>query len=149
MPDLHKVRYFVDEDLAGVGLGVMRLRNDVVVGGHEPVRELVPRKDEDWIPVVAARGWVAITNDRHIRTRPHEATAAVVHKLSCVHLKPSGRDAVRWDFVRLLAAHWEAVEAMTTRDGPAWLAVSRNGTRHMEYQPGEPPRLPPADGTPL
>jgi hypothetical protein len=41
-PDLAEVRFFVDEDLSGVGLGLMRLRNDVVVGGHEPVREFVP-----------------------------------------------------------------------------------------------------------
>lgn len=141
-PDLAKVRFFVDEDLSGVGLGLMRLRNDVVVGGHEPVREFVPRRDEDWIPVVADRGWVTITNDRHIRTRPHEAAPAIAHGLRCVHLAPPERNAVRWDFVRLLARHWDAVSALVDNDGPAWLALTRSGATQRPYQPGETPRLP-------
>jgi hypothetical protein len=93
-PHLDDVRFFVDEDLAGVGLALMGLRDDVVVGGHQPIEEFVPRKDSDWIPVVAGRGWVVITNDRHIRTRPFEAQVAVDNKLRCVHLDPTQRDAV-------------------------------------------------------
>jgi hypothetical protein len=76
-PCLDDVRFFVDEDLSGLGLGLMCLRNDVAVGGMEPVRELVPRLDRDWIPVVAARRWVVITNDKHLRTRPDEAQLAL------------------------------------------------------------------------
>ena len=70
--DLARIRFFVDEDLAGVGLGLMRLRPDVVTGSHDPVTEVIPRKDEEWIPAVPERGWVAITNDRHIRTQFYE-----------------------------------------------------------------------------
>src|SRR6266702_8518039 len=60
-PCLDDVHFFVDEDLSGLGLGLMCLRNDVVVGGMEPIRELVPRLHRDWIPVVAARRWVVIS----------------------------------------------------------------------------------------
>ncbi|CKR95624.1 Uncharacterised protein [Mycobacterium tuberculosis] len=31
-------------------------------------------------------GWVVISNDRHLRTRPVEAELAVAHKLKVVHL---------------------------------------------------------------
>jgi hypothetical protein len=43
LPSLDEVRFFVDEDLAGFGLAMMQLRDDVVVGSHDPVAELVPR----------------------------------------------------------------------------------------------------------
>lgn len=140
-PDLDKVRFFVDEDLAGVGLGLMRLRNDVVTGSHEPIKKLVPRKDEEWIPEVAQRGWVVITNDRHIRTRFFEASAALGNQLRCACLRPSGRDASRWDFVRLLAGHWDAVEHLCHSTGPSWLEVRQLRTRRPSYEPGKPPRL--------
>jgi hypothetical protein len=140
---LDEVRFFVDEDLAGFGLAMMQLRNDVVVGSHDPVVELVPRNDPDWIPVVARQGWVVITNDRHIRTRYHEATPAIEHGLRAVHLAPAGRDASRWDFMRLLARHWDRVEDLAARPGPAWLALRGDRHRYLEYRPGEPPRLPP------
>lgn len=141
IPDLDEVRFFVDEDLAGVGLGLMQLRNDVVTGSHEPVL-FIPRRDEQWIPEVAKRGWVVITADRHIRTRHYEATAAIEHALLCVCLRPAGSSALRWDYVRLLAAHWEAVESMCGGEGPDWLEVKTQRTRHLDYQPGRPPRLP-------
>ncbi|MFD2419125.1 PIN-like domain-containing protein [Amycolatopsis pigmentata] len=132
----------MDEDLAGVGRGLMHLRNDVVIGSLDPVSDLVPRKDEERIPEVAKRGWVAITADRHIRTRFDEATPAIEHGLRCVCRKPPGRDAVRWDYVRMLASHGDAVEQLCTRIGPAWLELSRLRTRHRDYQPGQPSRLP-------
>ncbi|WP_425466459.1 hypothetical protein [Prauserella muralis] len=103
----------------------MRLRKDVVTGSHKPVADLIPRKDEEWIPAVARYGWVAITNDRHIRTRFYEAAAALKSGLRCVRLRPPGRDANRWDFVRLLAAHWEAVEHLCSAQGPSgWKSPS-------------------------
>jgi hypothetical protein len=143
VPDLDKVRFFVDEDLAGVGLGLMRLRNDVVTGSHEPVKDLIPRKDAEWIPEVAQRGWVVITADRHIRTRCFEASAALTNRLRCACLRAPARDASRWDFVRLLAAHWEAVEQLCARPDANWLEIRMRRTQHRDYQAGRPPRLPP------
>lgn len=142
-PDLDKVRFFVDEDLAGLGLGLMRLRKDVVTGSHKPVAGLIPPRDEDWIRAVADRGWVAITNDRHIRTRHYEAKAALESELRCVCLRPSVRNATVWDFARVLIAHWEAVEQLCASTGPGWLEVRTPRAWRMDYQPGKPPRLPP------
>lgn len=143
LPALDEVRFFVDEDLSGIGLALMGLRKDVVVGSHDPIAELVPRDDTDWIPVVARYGWVAITNDRHIRTRYFEATAAVEHKLRVAHLAPVERNASRWDFMRLLARHWKKVAELRKHPGPAWLALRGDRHRYLEYKPGEPMRLPP------
>ena len=35
----------------------------LIVGRRAPAIEVVPKDDPDWIPIVAARGWVVITND--------------------------------------------------------------------------------------
>jgi PIN like domain len=85
--DLARVRFSVDEQLAGLGLGLMALRSDIVVASHPPIADF-PRDDPDWIPQVAAHGWVVITNDKHIRTRPGEAEVALQTGLRCVHLAP-------------------------------------------------------------
>ncbi len=61
-----EARFFVDEDLSGLGIALMRLRRDVIVGRRAPAIGVVPKDDPDWIPIVAARGWVVITNDRHM-----------------------------------------------------------------------------------
>lgn len=143
--ELDAVRYYLDEDLAGVGLVLRQLRTDVAIGGRSPIEDLVPRKDVDWIPVVAQQGWVVITNDRHIRTRPYEAQAAIEHRLRCVELAPVGRDAARWDFMRLLLSHWAAVEGLLAEEGPTWLKLRGDKSRRLEFKPCAPPRLPSKD----
>jgi PIN like domain len=143
--DLARVRFYVDEQLAGLGLGLMALRSDIVVASHPPIADF-PRDDPDWIPQVAAHGWVVITNDKHIRTRPGEAEVALQTGLRCVHLAPPARAAIRWDFARLLLRHWDAVDALCAHTGPVWLQLDRRATPwERPYQPGKPPRVPPAD----
>lgn len=144
--DLSKVCFYVDENLAGLGLTLRDVRpsRDLVVGSHPPIQHLVPKDDPDWIPDVAGRGWVVITNDRHIRTRPFEAGRALEVGLRCAHLDPPGTKNPRvWDFLRLLLRHWDDVEALCSRAGPVWLQL--DGRAHpweRDYQPGNPPRLP-------
>lgn len=134
-------RFFVDEDLAGLGLALTRLRRDTLLGGRS---KLVPKDDPDWIPIVAKLGLVVITNDRHIRTRPGEADKAVDAGLRCVHLRPMPKNPTQWDFMLQLTRHWPLVEALFDRSGPVWLQL-RGGTREERpYKPGAPPRLPPA-----
>lgn len=141
-PTLGDVQFFVDEDLSGLGLALMRLRKDVALARCSPVDDIVPKDDPDWIPIVADRGWVVITNDRHIRTRPVEADAAQDHGLRCVHLWPPGKRANRWDFMVQLIRHWPRVEQMCNVKGPRWLQLRDTKATELLYQPGKPPRLP-------
>lgn len=144
--DLAGVRFYVDENLAGLGLTLRKVRphRDVVVGSHPPIEHLVPKDDPDWIPDVAGRGWVVITNDKHIRTRPFEGDRARDVGLRCAHLDPPGVKNPRvWDFLRLLLRHWDDVEGMCSRSGPVWLQLDgRARPWEREYQPGKPVRLP-------
>ncbi|MGH3992160.1 MAG: hypothetical protein ACRDSN_06795 [Pseudonocardiaceae bacterium] len=142
MPSLDDARFFVDEDLSGLGIALMRLRRDVIVGRRAPAIEVVPKDDPDWIPIVAARGWVVITNDRHIRTRPGEADQARDTGLLCVCLRPMVKNATQWDFMMVLARHWPRVDEIAGRKGPAWLELRGDRSHERRYQPGQPPRLP-------
>ena len=76
---LEQIRCYVDEDILGVGYALMWVRPDAVTCGIEPVAEELPRGslDIDWIPRVAAHGWVAITKNHKIRSNPVEAHVAV------------------------------------------------------------------------
>jgi PIN like domain len=143
VPSLDEARFFVDEDLSGLGIALMRLRRDVIVGRRAPANEVVPKDDPDWIPIVADRGWVVITNDRHIRTRPGEADQARDAAMRRVCLRPTVKDATPWDFMVLLARHWPKVDELDRRNGPVWLELRGDRSRERQYQPGQPPRLPP------
>lgn len=142
VPSLDETRFFVDEDLSGLGIALMRLRRDVIVGRRAPASEVVPKDDPDWIPIVAARGWVVITNDHHIRTRPGEADQARDAGLRCVCLRTAAKDATQWDFMVVLARHWPDVDELAQRTGPLWLELRGERSRERLYQPGQPPRLP-------
>jgi hypothetical protein len=83
MATLDGVQFFVDENTLALGRVIAQLRDDVAVIGEPPIDHLLRRgmDDVEWIPVVAARGWVVITIDHHLRTRPHEAALAAQHGL--------------------------------------------------------------------
>lgn len=139
---LNGVRFFVDEDLSGLGLALIRLRRDVVLGGRPPADSIFPPNDPDWIPVVADLGLVVITNDRRIRTRPGEADVASAAGLRCVHLRPRAKNPTQWDFLVQLIEHWPSVEALADRPGPIWLELRGSQRKELAYRPGHPPRLP-------
>lgn len=87
--ELNQVRFVVDENTLAVGKVMQQLRDDVAYVGDPLISDLIPRRslDEHWIPVVAAHGWVAITNDHHMRTRHYEASLALEHGLMIVNIK--------------------------------------------------------------
>lgn len=64
------------------------------------------------------------------------------HRLRCVELAPVGRNAARWDFMRLLLSHWSAVEGLLSEQGPVWLKLRGDKSRRLSFKPCDPPRLP-------
>ena len=63
----------MDENALGLGKLLDRGRDDVVHPGHPLVPELrLGVLDVEWMPRVAHAGWIVITRDRRIRTRPAE-----------------------------------------------------------------------------
>lgn len=77
--DIGAVRYVFDEDSRGFGLWLSRLRTDMACVGADPIAGTLPlgTLDQDWTPVTAERGWVAIARNARIRTQLEDAALAV------------------------------------------------------------------------
>ncbi|CCK64480.1 hypothetical protein [Mycobacterium canetti] len=140
MHEVDNVTYVVDENLLRLGAGLVAVRKDTARFGRPPVDDLLPQGilDTDWIPIVGGRGWVVISNDRHLRTRPVEAELAIAHKLKVVHLHGRVGGQSAWAQLTRLAARWPAIEHQYEKapEGPWWLSVRRSGTAVMEFAPG-------------
>lgn len=144
MTQLDGVRFVIDENLLRMAKGVVRVRRDTAVFSSPPVEEVLPSGilDTEWIPVVGARGWVVITSDRRLRTRPSEAELAIAHKLKAVHLHGLGERS-SWDQLVRLASRWADIEKQVERepDGPWWLSLRPRSSRVLRFEPGVVERI--------
>lgn len=141
---IEAVRIVFDENLIGLAKGLMPLRSDATVFGHPLIESIIPTGtlDVDWITEVGQRGWVLVTNDRRLRTRPDEAAAAVAHKLKVVHLHGSAGTAKAWGQAERVFQRWAAIEQQinTAPVGPWWLSIESTRHRLLNFQPGFPQR---------
>jgi|SRR5262245_12374278 len=84
---LEETTFFIDECL-GRQLGeALRAAGWMVEFHHTHFTEGTP--DDEWIPVVAARGWVALTKDKAIRRKQSERDKVMTTGLRVFTL-PSG-----------------------------------------------------------
>ena len=135
--NLDEVRFYVDEDLRPVGAAMMWTRRDVVVCDADLIRDDLPRgkADEEWIPVVAARGWIAVTGNVEIRRNPVESALAVRSRLRVVCVHDETGKLTMWAKLALVTRHWSGVEAFVDRHptGPWWISVTASGYRELAY----------------
>ena len=89
------VQYYVDADTLGLAHILADIRPDVTYPGDTggAIRKRLRRPcpitstdvpDDEWIPVVAARGWTIITRDQRIERRPAERVAVVANSARVV-----------------------------------------------------------------
>lgn len=142
VPTPDEIRFVFDEDSRGFGLWLSPLRKDMTCVGADPVAGLLPlgTPDPEWIPLVAERGWVAVTKNSRIRTQPQEAALAVQHGLLVACVMEPVKNATRWDFARMIMRHRDAVADLSTHSEATWLAIYRDRFRLRPYQPGAPER---------
>lgn len=143
-PTLEDISFVMDENLLRLGRAVLQLRNDIALVGREPVADLLPSGilDSAWIPIVGERGWIMITNDQRIRTRPAEAALAQQHNLKVIHLHKVGTQPA-WVQATRLFSRWESIERHLTAhpDGPWWLSVRREKVQALRFEPGSTERI--------
>ena len=130
--------YVVDENLLSLGNGMVAVRRDTARFSRHPVEELLPRgiADSQWIPIVGDRGWVMITNDRRLRTRPGEADLAIAHKLKVVHLHGKIGNSTAWDQLIRIATRWTDIADQQPKEGPWWLSLRTGAPKLMGFEPG-------------
>jgi hypothetical protein len=132
------VTYIVDENLLSLGNAMVAVRHDTARFSRPPVEELLPRgiADTEWIPIVGDRGWVMITNDRRLRTRPAEAELAIAHRLKVVHLHGKVGSQPAWDQLVRVATRWSNIADQHDQPGPWWLSLRTGPPVLMEFAPG-------------
>ena len=80
--------------------------------------------DTEWIPQVAARGWLIVTRDSMIIQNRNEITAVRENKARMVALNQ--RDAqTKWGQLEVFMTQWRRIEALTSETGPFIWRVSR------------------------
>jgi hypothetical protein len=83
--------------------------------------------DTDWIPKVAARGWVLITKDQNIRRNPLEVAAYRASRLR--GFVATGKDMNAQELGTLLVQCLHGmVRRAAGRTGPLLFTISRGGT---------------------
>lgn len=129
--------YFTDENTLGLGKLLRRGgRDDVFYPGHESLPGVpLGTPDLDWMPVVAERGLIVVTRDKHIRTRPAELKVYREHGIRSVWIGAKQdlgpRDQLDL-FIRLESRLQR--EIIKRGAGPWALAMSPSGVRPLRLR---------------
>lgn len=130
-------RWFVDENLLKIGRALAQVRVDVVFPGS-PRLPQVPRAtpDEDWLPIVGQAGWVVITRDRRIRSRPVERLRFEQHGVRAFCITGT-QEMSDWQKLSLLIRQWQAMESQYAALGlgPWMCSVTSQGVSPMPALP--------------
>jgi len=113
------VEFFTDRDLGRYEFpGLLRSAGIVVHAHADYFRHDTP--DHDWLPQVAGRGWIVLTNDRKIRSRALEVRAVMTSGARVLALVGGSLTAMELgqNFVNTLGQ----VESFTAAHPAPWIA---------------------------
>ena len=124
-PQHSRATYFLDENLEGATLEALLAEASVAVVPH---RKLFSRgaRDEDWIPKVAKHGYVIVTKDVAIKTKPTQRALIEQYKTTFLFLRvPMAQTA---ETASLLIMHYEGVcNHVRKLAPPIILAITKTG----------------------
>ncbi|MCH9729464.1 MAG: hypothetical protein K0U84_07280 [Actinomycetia bacterium] len=136
--------YFTDENTLGLGKLLRRGgRDDVRYPGHEELPQ-IPRgaDDQDWLPIVGALGFIVLSRDRRIRTRPAELRAYYEHGVRSVWIGAK-QDLGPEQQLEIFLRYEERLRREIVKRGPGpWaVAMTPSGVRPQQLRPnpGEKP----------
>ena len=120
--------FFCDNCIPPVIVKLLELLRVTAV--HLSVEFATNTKDEVWLSAIAERGWVLITADDGIRTRPAQRDALTQSRIITFFLPGSFASSGRWEQVRWIAVYWERIEkaARKAKPGDLFRITHRNGT---------------------
>lgn len=126
--------YFADENALGMAKILRRSgRDDVLHPGHPDLPDVpLGARDLEWMPVVGVAGFIVITRDRRIRTRPAELSAYREHGIRSVWIGAK-KDMRADEQASLFVRHEERLrrEIIKRGDGPWALAMNMGGLRPL------------------
>jgi PIN like domain len=113
------VRVYFDADILGLARLLCNERADFTYpgdrGGRIKKRFRAPcpvaspaAKDPEWIPLVAARGWLIITRDKEIQSKLAEKSAVHDHGAKMVNLASVDADRT-WTQLEVFMTRWREI----------------------------------------
>lgn len=123
-----EVRFYIDADLLGLAKILVTVRADVTYPGdpggkiyrqwRPPCPIASPSVlDRDWLPRVAAEGWLIITRDRRIQEHRAEIAAVRAHEARLITL--SSADATsKFAQLEIVMCRWRDIEKCLDEPGP-------------------------------
>lgn len=115
-------RFFVDENVIGLGRALAEARDDVLHPGHPDLPD-VPRGtlDPDWLPTIAALELIVLTRDKRMRYKPGERQLLLEHGLRVVALTGT-KNMTTWEMLELVVRGWAKLERLVKDQGagPWW-----------------------------
>lgn len=135
------VRYYIDADTLGLAHILASIRPDVTYPGdaggvirkrHRPPCPITSTDvpDDEWIPVVADRGWTIITRDQRIERRPAERAAVIANSARVVAITSNEKLTV-WHQLEIAMSRWRDIEQVTETGGPSIHAITRTSIRRL------------------
>jgi len=67
--------------------------------------------DTDWLPRIGQAGWLAISRDKKIRTRPAERQALIDASVGAF-IFTQGSDPTKWEYLKMLASRLDDMEGI-------------------------------------
>lgn len=136
-----QIRFYLDADVLGLAKLLVQVRHDVTYpgdpGGVLRKRQRPPcvisspaAKDPEWIPTVAAEGWLIITRDTNISVKRAEIEAVRDNGARMVAL--AAKDAIgTFAQLELLMIQWRRIEEKADEDGPYIYSATRTTFRRI------------------
>jgi hypothetical protein len=138
-PKLATVRVYFDADVLGLAKLLCQNRSDFTYPGdpggriqkrlRPPCPIIKPgARDQDWIPVVAKRGWLIITRDKQIQSKKAEIDAVRDNGAKMLNLASEDAGTV-WAQLEVFMTRWRKdIEPLIDRNGPFIYIATRTGT---------------------
>lgn len=83
--------------------------------------------DQIWLARVGSEGWLGITRDKKILTRPAERRAILLHQVGCFCLTQK-QASTRWQYLKLLVNTLDEMERLfASTQRPFIYSVGRTG----------------------
>lgn len=129
--------YFTDRDLGKQFAAILRAAG-LNVARHD--EHFAPNaRDEEWLRVVGAKGWVAITHDRRIRYKPNELQAVTANRVALLVVVGTAPFA---DLARSFVATHSAIARFVDLHPPPCIAkVYRAAPAKLTDNPDSPGRI--------
>lgn len=130
-------RYLADENAIGMAKVLQQDygRRDITYIGH-PYLPDVPRgtPDLEWLSIAGRRGWIVVTRDRRIRTRPAELRAFVEHGVRVVWIGGK-QDRASRELATVFLDHEVRLDRVATKlgAGPWIVSMTPTGVRELRF----------------